>query len=58
MLAELKTDLTWLREQVLVAIRRGDERALIYEANLTPPGLLHGTPNAYMPLPALARARH
>jgi glyoxylase-like metal-dependent hydrolase (beta-lactamase superfamily II) len=49
MLAELKTDLTWLREQVLVAIRRGDERALIYEANLTPPGLLHGTPDAYMP---------
>jgi hypothetical protein len=49
MLAELKTDLTWLREQVLVALRRGDERALIYKANLTPPGLLHGTPDAYMP---------
>jgi glyoxylase-like metal-dependent hydrolase (beta-lactamase superfamily II) len=49
MMAELKTDLTWLRAQVLVAIRRGDERALIYEANLTPPGLLHGTPEAYMP---------
>jgi hypothetical protein len=49
MLAELKTDLTWLREQVSVAIRRGDERALIYKANLTPPGLLHGTPDANMP---------
>jgi glyoxylase-like metal-dependent hydrolase (beta-lactamase superfamily II) len=49
MLAALKTDLSWLREQVLVAIRRGDERALIYRANLTPPGLLHGTPDAYMP---------
>jgi glyoxylase-like metal-dependent hydrolase (beta-lactamase superfamily II) len=49
MLAELRTDLTWLREQVLVAIRRGDERARIYKANLTPPGLLHGSPDAYMP---------
>jgi glyoxylase-like metal-dependent hydrolase (beta-lactamase superfamily II) len=49
MLAELKTDLTWLREQVLVAVRRGDERAVIYKANLTPPGLLHGTPDAYIP---------
>jgi hypothetical protein len=59
MLAELKTDLTWLREQVLVAIRRGDERALIYGANLTPPGLLHGTPDAYMPyMPYLLLREH
>jgi hypothetical protein len=29
-LAELKTDLVWLREQVFTAIRRGDERAAIY----------------------------
>jgi glyoxylase-like metal-dependent hydrolase (beta-lactamase superfamily II) len=49
MLAQLKTDLIWLRAQALVAIRRGDERALIHEANLTPPGLLHGTPDAYLP---------
>jgi len=48
-LAELKTDLVWLREQVLTAIRRGDERAAIYQANLIPPGLLGGQPEAYQP---------
>src|SRR5271169_1121972 len=49
MLAELKTDMVWLREQVLTAIRRGDERAAIYQANLIPPGLLGGQPEVYQP---------
>jgi glyoxylase-like metal-dependent hydrolase (beta-lactamase superfamily II) len=49
MLAELKTDLLWLREQVLTAIRRGDERAVIYDANLIPPGLIGGQPEVYQP---------
>jgi glyoxylase-like metal-dependent hydrolase (beta-lactamase superfamily II) len=49
MLAQLKTDLVWLREQVLSAVRRGDERAAIYQANLTPPGLLGGQPEVYQP---------
>jgi len=30
MLAQLKIDLVWLREQVLTAVRRGDERAAIH----------------------------
>src|SRR5262244_2831027 len=33
-LSHLKTDLAWLRDQVLMAIRRGNERAAIHEANL------------------------
>jgi glyoxylase-like metal-dependent hydrolase (beta-lactamase superfamily II) len=49
MLAQLKIDLIWLREQVLTAVRRGDERAAIYQANLTPPGLLGGQPDVYQP---------
>jgi glyoxylase-like metal-dependent hydrolase (beta-lactamase superfamily II) len=49
MLAQLKLDLGWLREQVLHAIRRGEERALIQQANLVPPDLLHGNPDAYLP---------
>jgi len=49
LLSELKTDLEWLREQVLIAICRGDERAAIYQANLTPPGLLNGRPDVYLP---------
>jgi len=48
MLAQLKLDLGWLREQVLSAIRRGDERALIHQANLIPPDLLHGNPDVYL----------
>ena len=39
MLAHLKTDLAWLQDQVLAAIRRGEERAAIQQANLIPPGL-------------------
>ena len=37
MLAQLKTDLIRLREQVLSAIRRGDKNAVIQQANLIPP---------------------
>jgi glyoxylase-like metal-dependent hydrolase (beta-lactamase superfamily II) len=49
LLAELKPDLAWLCEQVLIAIRRGDERGAIYQANLVPPGLLNGRPDVYLP---------
>jgi glyoxylase-like metal-dependent hydrolase (beta-lactamase superfamily II) len=49
MLAQLKTDLVWLREQVLTAVRRGDERAAIHQANLIPPNLLGGQPDVYQP---------
>ena len=31
------------------AIRRGDERAVIYQANLIPPDLLNGNPDVYLP---------
>ena len=49
MLAQIKTDLVWLREQVLTAVRRGDERAAIHQANLIPPGLLTNQPDVYQP---------
>jgi glyoxylase-like metal-dependent hydrolase (beta-lactamase superfamily II) len=49
MLAHLKTDLLWLRDQVLSATRRGEERGAIYQANLIPPGLLSGSPEVYQP---------
>jgi alkyl sulfatase BDS1-like metallo-beta-lactamase superfamily hydrolase len=49
MLAQLKVDLGWLRVQVLAAIRRGDVRASIQQANLIPPDLLHGNPDVYLP---------
>jgi glyoxylase-like metal-dependent hydrolase (beta-lactamase superfamily II) len=48
-LGHLKTDLTWLRDQVIAAIRRGDDRAAIHEANLIPPDLLANQPDAYQP---------
>jgi glyoxylase-like metal-dependent hydrolase (beta-lactamase superfamily II) len=48
-LAQLKLDLGWLRDQVLTAIRRGDVRASIQQANLIPPHLLHGNPDVYLP---------
>ena len=48
MLAELKRNLEWLRMQVLLAVRRGDERGAIHQANLIPPGLL-GEPEVYQP---------
>jgi len=46
MLGQLKTNLSWLRDQVLTAIRRGDTRAAIHQANLIPPGLLNGRADA------------
>ena len=49
MLAQLKTNLSWLRDQVLNAIRRGDTRAAIHQANLIPPTLLSGRPDALLP---------
>jgi glyoxylase-like metal-dependent hydrolase (beta-lactamase superfamily II) len=49
LLVHLKADLTWLREQVLTAIRRGDERAQIHRANLIPPDLLANQPDAHQP---------
>jgi alkyl sulfatase BDS1-like metallo-beta-lactamase superfamily hydrolase len=49
MLAQLKQDLIWLREQVLTAARRGDERGAIHQANLIPPGLLRDQPEAQQP---------
>jgi len=49
MLANLKSHLAWLGEQVLAAIRRGDERASIQQANLIPPGLLTGDPDVQQP---------
>ena len=48
-LSHLRTDLAWLRDQVLAAIRRGDERAAIHESNLIPPDLLAGQPDAHQP---------
>ena len=49
MLAQLKTNLEWLRDQVLIGIRRGDARAAIHRANLIPPGLISGRPDAFLP---------
>jgi len=49
MLAQLKTDLVWLRDQVLSDIRQGEERGAIHQANLIPPGLLRDQPDAYQP---------
>ncbi len=48
-LADLKVDLTWLRDQVFDAIRRGEERGVIHQANLIPPQLLGHQPDAYVP---------
>src|SRR5262252_9728768 len=48
-LATLKTYLAWLYEEVQAAIRRGNERASIQQANLIPPGLLGGDPDSHPP---------
>jgi Alkyl sulfatase dimerisation len=48
-LSHLKTDFAWLRDQVLTAIRRGDERAAIHESNLIPPDLLAHQPDSHQP---------
>src|SRR5215472_297402 len=49
MLSQLKTGLVWLRDQVLTATSRGDERGAIHQANLIPPGLLDDQPDVYQP---------
>jgi glyoxylase-like metal-dependent hydrolase (beta-lactamase superfamily II) len=49
MLADLKSHLACLRDQLLAAIRRGEERASIQQANLIPPGLLTGNPDVHLP---------
>src|SRR5262249_61590997 len=49
MLAQLKSDLVGLGEQVANAVVRGDERAAIHQANLIPAALLSGTPDASLP---------
>src|SRR5215470_1944663 len=49
LLGQLRTNLQWLREQVLVAIRRGDERAAIHQANLIPPDLPKGREDVFQP---------
>src|SRR5215470_15434247 len=49
MLGNLKSYLAWLGDQVLAAIRRGDERASIQQANLIPPGLPTGDSDAHLP---------
>jgi glyoxylase-like metal-dependent hydrolase (beta-lactamase superfamily II) len=48
-LAQLKSNLTWLRDEVLTALRRGDPRAAIHQANLVPPGLLNGRADVLLP---------
>jgi glyoxylase-like metal-dependent hydrolase (beta-lactamase superfamily II) len=55
-LAQIKTHLIWLRSQVLDAIRRGESRAAIHQANLIPPGLLDGRPD--VPVPFLVLREH
>jgi glyoxylase-like metal-dependent hydrolase (beta-lactamase superfamily II) len=58
MLAQLKTDLVWLREQVLSATRRGDERGTIHQANLIPPGIVECPARRVSALPYPARTHH
>jgi glyoxylase-like metal-dependent hydrolase (beta-lactamase superfamily II) len=49
-LAQLKENLNWLRDSVLTAVRRGDIRSGIQQANLIPPGLLTtGRPDVLLP---------
>ena len=48
-LVQLKTNLTWLRDEVLAAIHRGEARADIHQANLIPPDLLGGRPDVHLP---------
>ncbi len=48
-LAAMQSHLAWLRAQVLAAIQRGSDRSAIQQANLIPPGLLAGEPDAQLP---------
>jgi len=49
MLTQVKADLTWLRDEVLAAVHRGEARASIHQANLIAPGLLSGRPDVLLP---------
>lgn len=49
MLAQLKGNLTWLRDEVLAAIRRGESCTAIQQENLIPPGLLEGRADVLLP---------
>jgi alkyl sulfatase BDS1-like metallo-beta-lactamase superfamily hydrolase len=49
MLDEVKTDITWLHDEVLAAIRRGETREAVHQANLIPPGLLRGRSDVLLP---------
>ena len=49
MLAQLKAHLTWLRDKILSMAGHGETRAAIHQANLIPPGLLHGRPDVFLP---------
>src|SRR5215471_12671513 len=48
-LAQVKTSLGWLRDQVEDAVRKGQARAAIHAANLIPPALRSGEHDVYMP---------
>jgi glyoxylase-like metal-dependent hydrolase (beta-lactamase superfamily II) len=49
MLAQLKTNLAWLRDEVQTAVQRGENRTAIQRANLIPPGLLSGRADVLLP---------
>jgi alkyl sulfatase BDS1-like metallo-beta-lactamase superfamily hydrolase len=49
MLAQLKGNLSWLRGEVLAAIRIGEPCGAIQRANLIPPGLLDGRADVLVP---------
>jgi hypothetical protein len=48
MLSQVKAHLAWLRDRVLGATSRGNERGAIHQANLIPPGLLNGEPDVQL----------
>src|SRR6267378_1301124 len=48
MLADMKSHLAWLREQVSAAIRNGTDRAALQQANLIPPQLLASDPATHV----------
>jgi hypothetical protein len=47
-LSDLKTHLQWLNQQVLDAIKRGDERGAVQQANLIPPTLPAGSSGVHL----------
>jgi glyoxylase-like metal-dependent hydrolase (beta-lactamase superfamily II) len=48
-LAQVKADLGWLRDQVADSVRKGQTRAAIHGANLIPPALRTGEHDIYLP---------